>query len=281
MNNSMSPLLESVVLLVRRAGAELLRYFRAPVSQLGVAHKGPRDLVTRADNASETVLIDGLRAMFPEDTIVAEESGRLSNENERDAGANPDAATWYIDPLDGTTNFVHFHPVHSISVARYINGIGSLAVVLAPALDECFGAERGRGCFWNGRRVRVAAEVEMRDALLATGFSYARSELGSGGLDCFRVVLERCRDLRRCGSAVLDLAYTAAGIYGGFWEYHLKPHDVAAGALLVAEAGGRVTDVAGGTDFLFGGSIVVGAPFVHSELLEILRRGPGHPGAPR
>ncbi|MFQ5655830.1 MAG: inositol monophosphatase family protein, partial [Planctomycetota bacterium] len=186
---------------------------------------------------------------------------------------------WIIDPLDGTTNFTHGHPFFAVSVALSEGKSLLAGVVHAPALGETYWARAGGGAFLNGDPIRVAAPTRLQESLLATGFSYGRKEVGAGALERFGELLLGAREIRRGGSASLDLAYTASGTFSGFWEYHLKPHDVAAGALLVEEAGGIVTDVAGGRDFLLGGSIAAGNRAIHARLLETLKKGPRHPGA--
>ena len=183
-----------------------------------------------------------------------------------------------IDPLDGTTNFTHGHPLFSVSIGLWEDDTPRLGVVHSPALRETYWAERGGGAHLNGRRITVTEEPDLSQTLLAAGFSYTRDEIDVGGLAAFAKLLWAAREVRRGGSACLDLAHTAAGIFGGYWEYHLKPFDVAAGALLVTEAGGVVTDIDGGDDFLHGRSLVAGAPAIHAQLLEALRGGPLHPG---
>lgn len=266
----MSADLAAVCEIAAAAGVELSRLYRQAPEALRTERKGPRDLVTAADHAAERVILEALAQRFPGDAMLAEESG---------AHGAPGERRWLIDPLDGTSNFAAGHPMFAVSVALWDADVARLAVVHAPALGETFCAEAGRGAFRNGERVRVAADADLASVLLATGFSYARAELGEGAMGRFERLLGRSRDIRRGGCASLDLAFTACGIFGGFWEYHLEPHDVAAGALLVTEAGGRVTDVAGGGDFLFGRSIVAGAPAIHAELLQELAGGPRHPGS--
>ncbi len=232
-------------------------------------HKGQRDLVTSADLEAEAAIEQRLRAAFPSDSLLAEESGLTGTGKGR---------VWIVDPLDGTTNFRHGHPLYAASIALWIDGVSQVAVVAAPSLERTYWAVRGVGAYESGQPLRVASN-ELAFALLATGFSYERLELEHGALELFGQLLSEAREVRRGGSAALDLAFTAQGIFDGYWEYYLKPHDVAAGSLLVTEAGGIVTDVAGGTDYLYGQSIVAGSPSVHATLLERVRAGgPEHPG---
>lgn len=253
----------------KEAGDLLLRRFRNASESLRVEHKGFRDLVTAADHEAERHIVSALGRRFPRDDVLSEESAHE---------ASADGRLWIVDPLDGTTNYTHGHPLFAVSIGMWEAGEPRLGVVHAPALRETYWAESGAGAYRDGHRVAVTEETDLAQALLATGFSYERRELERGGLEIFGTLLRRAREVRRGGSASLDLAQTAAGVFGGFWEYYLHPHDVAAGVILILEAGGKVSDVVGGEDFLFGRSIVAGSAAIHSQLLEILRAGPPHPG---
>lgn len=214
-----------------------------------------RDLVTSADLASERLLVSRLREHFPGHAIEAEE--------ETHDAARAGGLRWFLDPLDGTINFVHSLPAFAVSMGLYRDRTPELAVVHAPRLNETFWAVRGGGAFLDGERMRVSRATELAESVLATGFPYRRSELEHDNLANFARFFHDVRGLRRMGSAALDLAYTAAGRFDGFWELHLSPHDVAAGALLVREAGGVVTDADGGDDWLRGGHIVAGPAALH------------------
>jgi len=259
--------IEEVIRLAEEAG-RILRDFRTdPDRALSVVHKGFRDLVTAADLASEDAILAGLRRLAPEVPILSEESADIS---EADGRAGP---LWVVDPLDGTTNFTHGHPLYSVSIALVESGVPRLAVIHAPELGpdpagRTWSAVRGGGAFEGDRPIEVSRKEDLGAALLATGFSYGRIELETGGFDAFGRLLRRAREIRRGGSACLDLAFTAAGIFDGYWEADLKPHDVAAGALLVREAGGRVTDFRDGDDWLFGRSLVAGGARIHHALLD-------------
>lgn len=221
--------------LAREAGALI-------ASALGqrnvVERKSPVDLVTEVDRASERLIVQGLKASFPDHDIVAEES-------------SPERSTrgrycWYVDPLDGTTNFVHGLPHCAVSVALAApSGQMDVAVVFDPCKAELFHAVRGHGAYLNGRAIRVSATPALEEALFVTGFPYDRRDHTAFYLRYFETFLQRSRDLRRFGSAALDLSYVAAGRFDGFWEWHLKPWDTAAGWLLVEEAGGSVVDFDG------------------------------------
>jgi myo-inositol-1(or 4)-monophosphatase len=229
-----------------------------------------RDLVTEADVASERCLVAALRAAFPDHAIEAEEEVH---------DAADERPRWFLDPLDGTINFVHRLPCFCVSMGLFVDGRPEVAVVHAPRLGETFTATRGGGAWIDsaptGRaRLAVAATRELGDAMLATGFPYRRGELEHDNLANFERLFYDVRDVRRMGSAALDLAYVAAGRFDGFWELHLAPHDVAAGALLVREAGGVVTDARdgpGGEDWLRGGSIVAGGPAIHAAVRARIR----------
>ena len=242
----------------RDAGAVLMDAFgRLAPERIG--HKSvERDLVTEADLASERLIVERLRQAFPAHTIESEEEVR---------DASSSAPRWFLDPLDGTVNFVHGLPAFAVSLALYSELEPEVAVVHAPRLSETFHAVRGGGAFLNRERLRVSRAKRLEETLLATGFPYRRSELVHNNLENFAALFGRVRDLRRVGSASLDLAYVAAGRFDGFWELHLSSHDVAAGALLVREAGGLVTDLDGGEGWLRGGHIAAATPGIHRELL--------------
>ena len=267
--------LPRVVALAEEAGRTLRTFRTASAASLAVEYKGARDLVTAADRASEEGILAGLRAIDPAIAILSEEQ---PDARDREGAGG---LMWIVDPLDGTTNFAHGHPIYSVSIALVDDGVPLLAVVHAPELPalspndgdvpsigRTWAAVRGGGCTLNGAKARVSRETELARALLATGFSYGRRELHDGGLEVFARLLGDAREIRRGGSACLDLAFVASGIFAGFWEGDLKPHDVAAGALLIEEAGGVVTDYTGGGEWLYGRSIVAGHAPIHAALLE-------------
>jgi myo-inositol-1(or 4)-monophosphatase len=243
------------------AGGELLAR-HGKIDRLSVRTKSiRRDLVSDADVASERAILARIRAAFPDDAIRAEESSR---------GASSGRAVWHVDPLDGTTNFVHGLAEFSISIARYVDGVPRVAVVHAPKLGETFTAAAGGGAWLGPAPIRVTDTPSLEDALLATGFPYRRGELPNDNVANFARVLPLVRDLRRLGSAALDLAYVAAGRFDAYWELHLEPHDVAAGALLVREAGGRVTEVSGADGWLEGRNVVATNGPLHEPLRSLL-----------
>ena len=248
----------------RAAGATLLEHFgRLDPAQIG-SKSAARDLVTAADLAAERGLVERLRRQLPSHAIESEEEVR-------DARGALDELRWFLDPLDGTVNFVHQLPIFSVSMGLVGPEGPEVAVVHAPRLGETYWATRGGGAFLDGHRLQVSATRELASAILATGFPYLRHQLEHSNLENFAAFFGEARGLRRMGSAALDLAWVAAGRYDGFWELHLAPHDVAAGALLVREAGGVVADADGGEDWLRGGHIVAAPPALFEAIRARIR----------
>lgn len=249
------------------AGADVLqRYFRD--SGLEVRAKGDHDFVTRADHESEARVIAEIRRRFPDHHILAEESGRGG----ANGGSNGSEFDWFIDPLDGTTNFMQGLPNFCLSIGCRRGEEMVAAVLLDPLGSNLFTARRGGDAFWNGRPMRVSDRPGLAGAFLATGYPFRAREALDLYLEIFRSVFLRARAIRRCGAAALDLAYTAAGVYDNFFEFRLSPWDVTAGVLLIEEAGGRVSDLDHGGDYLASGNLVAGPPAVHAELLATVRR---------
>lgn len=243
------------------AGAEVLRrWFRD--AGLTVEHKGAHDFVTAADRESERAIAAEILRRHPGHRILGEEGG--------EGGAAAGEHQWLIDPLDGTTNFLQGLPVFCVSVACRRGREVVAGVVIEPLAGDVFAAARGAGAEWNGRPMRASSRAGLDGAFLATGFPFRARETLDAYLAIFRAVFLRAKAVRRCGAAALDLAYTAAGVYDGFFEFRLSPWDVAAGALLVTEAGGRVTDLDGGDRHLDSGNVVAGGPAVQPELLALI-----------
>jgi myo-inositol-1(or 4)-monophosphatase len=224
--------------------------------------KGRIDLVTEYDRRSEALLLERIGARFPDHAVLAEESGAH-------AGA---AVRWLIDPLDGTTNFAHNYPFFCVSVAAEAGGELIAGAVYDPVRDELFSAARGGGATLNAAPIRVSRIGLVEDALLVTGFPYSVREHPEAILPLFEAFLMRAQGVRRDGSAALNLCYLACGRFDGFWEGHLSPWDMAAGVLLVREAGGRVTDYAGGPFRLEGRQILASNGLVHDEMRAVLER---------
>jgi len=248
--------------LAREAGAiQKARY----ESSFAIGTKSqPIDLVTEVDHACEAHIVGALARERPHDAVLAEE-GR--GEDRSDAPWR-----WVIDPLDGTTNFAHGYPRFAVSIGVESQGEPALGVVYDPLLDELYHAVAGGGAFRNGRRLRVSHEAAFERALLATGFSYDKAVSEDDNVAEFRAVLKAARELRRDGSAALDLCYVAGGRLDGYWEHKLERWDVAAGGLIVREAGGRVTDRAGGESWRSGHELVATNGAIHDALLALLAR---------
>lgn len=252
----MEPVIEELVAWARQAGS-ILRNGYGKHHQ--VDHKGRVDLVTEMDHRSEAYLLEQIRAHFPDHSIVTEESGFLP-------GA--DQARWYIDPLDGTTNYAHDIPFFCVSLAYARNNQLELGVVYEPMRDECFSAQRGKGAWLNGEPIHVSEAREMLRSLLVTGFPYEPHNQQESNLPAFAHFTPLSQGVRRLGAAALDLCFVAAGRCEGYWEQTLQPYDFAAGALIVEEAGGRVTNLEGQPDLFHPPyAILAGNPSIHAQLL--------------
>lgn len=257
----MHPLANIAVSASRSAGHVIMRHLRQG-RPLGVQSKGANDYVTEADREAEAAIIETIREKYPEHAILAEESGAIEGTPDSDV-------EWIIDPLDGTTNFIHGIPHFAVSIAVRVRGRVEHGVIYDPFKDELFVASRGHGATLDSRRIRISGIVQPRQALLATGFAYQRNRGIAAHLDSFTSVLKACGDVRRGGAAALDLAYVAAGRLDGFWEFGLKPWDMAAGALLVREAGGLAGDPQD-QDPLASGNVLAATPKLYPWLLKQL-----------
>jgi len=258
-------LLETALAAAHAGAAIVTRYFRD--ADLEVDAKGKNDFVTQADKEAEAAIVAEIRKRFPDHRILAEEGSG--------AGQGHGEYQWLIDPLDGTTNFLHGLPVYCVSIACRRGDELVVAVIEDPEGRNLFQAVQGGGAFWNGRRMSVSDQPGLDGSFLATGYPWRALPTLDLYLGIFRDVFRHSKALRRCGSAALDLAYTAAGVYDGFFEFRLSPWDIGAGVLLVREAGGVVTDTDGGDRFFAGGNVVAGGPALHRELLEVVRRHAG------
>ncbi len=255
----MQPILNIAVKAARRAG-DLIVKSLSRLDSLDVSSKGRNDFVTDIDRAAEQDIIATIRRMYPEHAILAEESGRSGR----------DENLWIIDPLDGTTNFLHGNPVFAVSIAFERRGRLEHAVVYDPLRQEFFTASRGEGAQLEGRKIRVSKQKELEGSLIGTGFPYrANAKWLEPYISMMRVVMTTAAGVRRPGSASLDLAFVAAGRLDGFWEIGLAPWDTAAGTLLIIEAGGLVTNLSG-NEYTQGGNIICGNPKVHAELVAAL-----------
>ena len=252
-------MLNIAVKAARKAG-NVINRASLDIEKLEVRSKGQSDFVTEVDRAAEEAIIQIIHDAYPDHAILAEESG-TSGESEHQ---------WIIDPLDGTTNFIHGFPQYSVSIAYAENGVVQQAVVYDPNRNELFTASRGRGAFLNERRIRVSKRIRLSEALVGTGFPYRSFEHADTYLKIFRELTEKTAGLRRPGSAALDLAYVACGRYDAFFELGLAPWDFAAGCLMVQEAGGLISDFAGDAGFFESGNIVAGTPKVFSQLMQVI-----------
>ena len=262
----MPPTLTELNTLARHAGDILRTSFG---QHLHVDHKGIIDLVSEADHRSEQFLLSNIHQHFPADRIVAEESGEL---------AGTDDHVWYIDPLDGTINYVHGLPIYSVSFAYAEQGKLLLGAVYDPMRDECFSAELGQGAWLNDQPIHPSPTPDLDHALLVTGFPYDIRTNPDNNLDHYTYFALHSQGVRRLGSAALDLCYVACGRFDGFWELRLNAWDVAAGGLIAREAGVTVTNLAGQDDFITPPqSILAANPFIHPLMLDALRRVSGSP----
>ena len=256
----MQPLLNIAVRAARRAGELIVRSLNRLESRT-VSSKGRNDFVTEADRAAEQEIIGSIRRLYPQHAFLAEESGRSGGEHE---------TLWIIDPLDGTTNFLHGFPVFAVSIACQIRGRLEHAVVYDPMRGELFTASRGAGAHLDNHRMRVSKARALEGALIATGFPYrANTRYLDAYLAMLKAVTLQVAGVRRPGAAALDLAYVAAGRVDAFWEIGLSPWDTAAGTLLIQEAGGRIGTL-GGAEYRQEGHILAGSPKVYAALVELL-----------
>jgi myo-inositol-1(or 4)-monophosphatase len=258
----MHPTLNIAVKAARNAG-KIINRASLDIESLNISVKRQSDYVTEVDRAAEAAIIDVLRDAYPSYGILAEESGLAGTD------ANSEFQ-WIIDPLDGTTNFIHGVPQYAISIALAHKGVMQQAVVYDPNRNEIFTASKGGGAFVNGRRIRVAKRDKLDEALIGTGFPYRMFEHIDTYLAIFKEIAQKTAGMRRPGAAALDLAWVACGRMDGFWELGLAPWDMAAGSLLITEAGGLIGDLSGETNYMKTGNIIGGNPKIFSQLLQII-----------
>ncbi len=245
------------------AGGSILRYYFEHLKELDIREKARNDYVTQADIESERKIRSIISSAFPRHKIVGEEEG-VSGEGKY---------IWYVDPLDGTKNFMRGLDMFGVSIALEIDGELVLGVVYSPLRDELYSALRGEGAYKNGKRIRVSGKKELKGSFLATGFPHRSGDIVEVYIETFRAFSKDTIGIRRMGSAAMDLCMVAEGIFDAFWEYHLKPWDIAAGVVIVEEAGGVVSDFRGEKGFLKTGNVLGAASReLHSQMLEILKR---------
>ncbi|MFM8574756.1 MAG: inositol monophosphatase family protein [Limnohabitans sp.] len=264
MSSSLHPMLNVAIKAARAAGA-IINRAALDVEAVRISQKQVNDFVTEVDHASEAAIIETLLSAYPDHGILAEESGSQHG--------NPQADhIWIIDPLDGTTNFIHGFPVYCVSIALQVRGRIEQAVVYDPSRNDLFTATRGRGAFLNDRRIRVSKRTQLKECLISTGFPFRPGDTFHQYLLMMGDVMQKTAGLRRPGAAALDLAYVAAGFTEAFFETGLSPWDVAAGSLLVTEAGGLVGNFTGEADFLEQREMLAGTPRIYGQLVPILHK---------
>ena len=257
----MHPTLKIAIKAAETAGKIILRYHNQ-LDRINVDQKGVNDVVSEVDKAAESAIIEVIHQYFPTHHILAEETGEIIGKSDNQ---------WIIDPLDGTTNYVHGLPHYAVSIAHLEKGKLSNAVVFDPIKNELWTANRGSGAFLNSNRIRVSQTKDLQSTLIGTGFPFKKPQYLDCYMNTFKAVHPFCSDIRRAGSAALDLAYLATGRLDGFWEIALQPWDMAAGVLLIQEAGGFVSDFSGGTQYLKTGNIVAGNAKIYAKLLTAIQ----------
>ena len=274
MSSTLHPMLNVAIKAARAAGA-IINRAALDIESVRVSEKQSNDFVTEVDQAAEKAIIETLLTAYPQHGILAEESGQQHGNADSDF-------VWIIDPLDGTTNFIHGFPVYCVSIALSVRGKIEQAVVYDPSRNDLFTATRGRGAFMNDRRIRVSKRIRMADCLLTTGFPFREGQNYEQFMQLFIEMMRSTAGLRRPGSAALDLAYVAAGFSDGFFETGLQPWDVAAGSLLVQEAGGLVGNFTGEADFLHSQECMAASPKIYALMVQMLQKYSGYdkPAAP-
>ena len=255
----MHPMLTIAVKAARRAGSIINRACRN-IDIVAAREKAANDYVSEVDHEAEQAIVRTLLEAYPDHSILAEESGASGNSEYQ----------WIIDPLDGTTNFLHGFPQYAVSIALAHKGIVTQAVIYDPGRNDLFTATRGRGAYLNETRLRVSKRAELKTSLVGTGFPFRQFEHVDAYLAMFRDMLKKTAGVRRPGAAALDLAYVAAGRLDGFWELGLSPWDIAAGGLLVTEAGGLIGDLEGNDQYMKSGNVVAGNPKVFAQIIQLL-----------
>ncbi|PXW96233.1 myo-inositol-1(or 4)-monophosphatase [Sphaerotilus hippei] len=259
---NLHPMLNIAIKAARAAGA-IINRASLDLDRLTVTSKGPNDFVTEVDQAAEQAIIDTLLQAYPGHAILGEETGRAQ-------GAKHSDFVWIIDPLDGTTNFIHGFPQYAVSIALAFKGRVEQAVVYDPSRNDLFYATKGRGAYLNDKRLRVSRRIRLADCLIGTGFPFRKGDNFRRYMKMFDEIMQSCAGVRRPGAAALDLCYVAAGWYDGFFETGLQPWDVAAGSLIVTEAGGLVGNFTGEADYLYQRELVCGSPKIYAQLVQIL-----------
>lgn len=268
----MHPMLNIAISAARRAGSVINRA-SLDLEKVQISLKQRNDFVTQVDKDAEREIIETILKAYPSHSILAEESG-LDARREGDTLRTAENI-WVIDPLDGTTNFIHGMPQYCVSIALLQKGIAQQAVIYDPNRDELFTSTRGSGAFLNDRRIRVSKRTRIEESLIGTGFPFREIDTLDEYLKMFKAVTMTASAVRRPGAAALDLAYVASGRFDGFFEYGLAPWDMAAGGLMILEAGGLIADFSGETEHLDNGQVVAGNPKVFFAMLKLLKQARG------
>lgn len=264
--SQLNPLLNTAFKAARKAGDMMIRA-AGNLSAVKVDSKAFNDFVSEVDKNAESIIIDILKEAYPHHRIISEEAGVI--------GSQRAEYEWIIDPLDGTTNYLHGHPQYAISMALLHKGVLQEALVYAPERNDLYTASRGQGALLNNRRIRVSSRIEMNQCLIGTGFPVVDQSMLDQYLDILKAFIQNTAGARREGAASLDLCALASGRIDGFFEFNLKPWDIAAGALIVQEAGGIVTDMQGNEGWLESGDIVAANPKVLAQMLRIIKHAHG------
>jgi len=264
MSSALHPMLNIAIKAARAAGS-IINRASMDLDIIKVGAKGVNDFVTEVDQAAEAAIIETLLTAYPDHGILAEESGRVHGKSSSDH-------VWIIDPLDGTTNFIHGFPVYAVSIALAVRGVVQQAVIYDPTRNDLYHATRGRGAFLNDRRMRVSKRTRLGDCLIGTGFPFRQGDDFRSYMDMLEQIMTQCAGIRRPGAAALDLCHVAAGNYDGFFETGLSPWDIAAGSLIVTEAGGLIGNFTGEIDenFLNQREVVAGTPKIYGQLVRLL-----------
>jgi len=253
----------NIAIKAARSASKILTENFGKINSDDIREKKRNDFLTFVDEQAEHTIIEILRASFPDHSILAEESGWKKQNSEYE---------WFIDPLDGTKNYISGIPIFSISIALRHQDQMLLGVILDPLRNELFHAEKGGGAFLNGKKIQISRRQNLEECLLATGFPFKQKEFLPRYLNCFQEIFQLSSGMRRMGSAAIDLAYVAAGRFDGFWELGLSPWDMAAGSLLIEEAGGNTTDFWGNNSYLTNGYVTATNGHIHQAMLQIIKR---------
>ena len=262
MSQALHPMLNTAIKAARSAGA-IINRASLDLDLLKVNTKSPNDFVTEVDHKAEAIVIETLLGAYPGHGILAEESGSTH-------GAKDSEYVWIIDPLDGTTNFIHGFPFYAVSIALAFRGQVQQAVVYDPTRNDLFYASKGRGAFLNDKRLRVSKRTRLSECLISTGFPFRKGDNFKRYLQMMEVIMPACAGLRRPGAAALDLCYMAAGYTDGFFETGLSPWDIAAGSLMVTEAGGLIGNFTGEADYLYQREVLAASPKIYGQMVPLL-----------